>query len=80
MRKHHCPRHVRHAAKQLAIDEIGDAAKKQADRHSTSDRIADRPIVELALTAKQYDRNDDTDQTAMKRHTTLPNLQDGERI
>ena len=78
--KHHRPRHRCRGAPQLSIDKIPDTAKTEPDRDNRSDKITntEKPFVRAAR--KQGNRNQHTDQTSVERHTTLPYLEDIERM
>jgi hypothetical protein len=79
-RKDHGPRHVGDAAPQLAVDEVGQPAEEQADRHHEGHQIRQHERVDLVAPGEGQDGDDDAQKPAMERHAAFPQGQDGERI
>ncbi len=80
--EHHGPRHagVGHPAPQFAIDEIGDAAEEQAERHHAAQQIAEFQQIDLVAAAIEDQRGDDAERAAMEGHAALPQIEDVDRI
>ena len=78
--EHHAPRQARRPAEQLAVDEIGDAAEEQADRHRGGDEVARAPRIDAVAARERPDGDDAADERAVERHAALPDGDDVLRI
>ncbi|MOA41831.1 hypothetical protein D3C78_1638340 [compost metagenome] len=78
--KHHGPRHIGWPAPKLAIDEVAQAAKPQAQRNQRRDEIADREKGQLFLSCKEKHDEDHADQAAVERHAALPQVRHFQRM
>ena len=74
--EYHRPRHIcaSRAAPQLAVDEIGAAAKEQPETHAGRDIIAHPQKVQPIPPANPRNRQHHADQPAVKAHAPLPQL------
>ena len=70
--KHHRPGHGGHSAPQFAIDEIGQPPEEQADRREGAAKIGHRQQAQFLAAAKQPDRDDHPQQSAMEGHAAFP--------
>src|SRR4029077_11386082 len=68
IRKDHRPGNLRRAAVELAIDEICDPAKKEADRDSRGDDVRKRKKRDLERAREQQDGERHTESAAVERH------------
>ena len=78
--KHHGPRHIGRPPVQLAVDEVGDAAKEQADRDRLGDDVGKREQRQLAGTGEQQDRDGHAERAAVERHAAMPQVERLERV
>src|SRR5215469_6038807 len=73
--KHHRPRHIARATVQLTVDEIGNSAKKQPDRHRLDDDVGKGEQADSAGAREEYDGERDAERAAMKRHAAAPDIE-----
>ena len=67
-------------APQLAVDEVGEPAEEQADRHGGRAGVEHAPGVGADAARKQHDGDDRADQAAVERHAALPHRGDVQRV
>src|ERR1700690_4143596 len=79
-RKDHRPRDVGLAPVELAVDEIADAAKEEADRYRLDDDVGERQDRQLASASEEHDRQGDAERTAVERHPALPQIERLDRV
>jgi hypothetical protein len=77
--KNHRPGHIGRSAPQFAVDEIGDAAEKQADRGDRRGYIAKRQDRQAAAQREYNGRNNAAEKAAVKRHAAVPQFENLER-
>src|SRR4051812_14150906 len=78
--KHHAPRHVRHPAPQLAIDEVAEPAGRESERNQRRKEVHEPQIVDALAPGGESHGSHDPEQAAMKRHAALPYREDLERM
>src|SRR5690606_37409999 len=78
--KHYRPGHVADAAEQFAIDEVGEAAEEQAERHRGGDDVDHRPGRDGARAGEEDHRQDGAEKAAMERQATMPDGEDLKRV
>src|SRR5215468_6951752 len=74
--KHHTPFDIGGTAKELPIYEIPDPTEPQSNRSYTSRQIRDGIRRDPLTFAVPKQRNDGSEETAMKGHPTLPDSDD----
>src|ERR1700730_8692986 len=80
VREDHRPGNLRWAAEQLAIDEIRDPAKEEADRDRFGDDVRERKERDLAGAGEQQDCDRHAERTAMEGHPAMPDIERLERV
>ncbi len=78
--KAHRPRRIRRAAKEFAVDEVGDTDEEDADRRGGARHIAKADDRNLAQPCGGENGNDRADQSAVERHAAFPHAQDEQRV
>ena len=71
----HADGRIRHAAIELAVDEIGAAAEEQADRRGAGDEIDQRQEGDLLGAAEEQEGEDGAEHAAMEGHAAFPQAQ-----
>jgi len=75
--ENHRPGNVCYPSVQFAINKISDPPKAQADRHGNARKVCNIPEVPALLVARNPRGNEDTDESAVKRHAALPDRENG---
>ena len=78
--EHHPPRHVRHAAPQLAVDEVAGPARGERERRERGEEVGDLEPAQLVLARHPPDRDEHAEKAAVERHPALPDGEDLERV
>ena len=73
--KYHGPGYVADPSPQFPANEVADPAQAKADRYKGCDKICHLPERSSCSPAKPPHGHDHTDQTAMKRHASLSDLE-----
>ena len=71
---------VRSESRQFAVDPIADASESEGDRDDDSDAVDEVPEVVSIFFCKKVDARDDAEESSVKTHTSLPDLDDLYRI
>ena len=79
-RKGDAPWHGGDAAPKFSIDEICNAAQKQADGHHSRHQIGQRQHGDIVAPCKHDAGDDDTQKAAVKRHATFPDADNLRRV
>jgi len=74
-RKDHPPRQVCGTSIELAVDEIADAPQTEADRYGYRNQIRDLPEIPALLPRYQQSCQYHSDESAMERHSALPDVE-----
>src|SRR5580692_3580554 len=72
IREDHRPRDIARAAIELAIDEVGDAAKEQTDRYRLCNDVGEGKERYSTGAGVQYDRNGHAEGAAVEGHPAVP--------
>src|SRR4029079_9043729 len=78
--KDHGPGHGAWPAIELAIDEIGEPAQPEADRHAAGGEIEQAIEAQIVASCIEPGCGHDTEKAAMERHAAMPDLQYGEGV
>ncbi|MNE72298.1 hypothetical protein D3C80_1682240 [compost metagenome] len=73
-RENDCPWGIAQPAPQFAIDEIGNAPEKQADRRGCCNDIEHAPDGNLVASSKQDHGDRRARKAAMERHPAIPDF------
>jgi hypothetical protein len=80
LREDHGPWHSCWPAPQLSIDKVGDAAKRYAKKTRGCDRIQEQQGIDPAAPCETPDRDDQSRNSTMTGHTSMPNGEDLQRV
>ena len=82
LRENHHPRQagVGDPAPQFAIDEIADPPGGQSERHQRGDEVGDVEPGDPVLARPQTHGGEDAEEATVKRHATLPDGKDLQRV
>src|SRR6185369_6711244 len=78
--KNNTPRLLSDPSVEFTIDEITQSSKSQADRDGHGNYISHGPQIKPVLPDDIQSRQDATEQPAVKRHPSLPDGKDLERM
>ena len=79
-RKHHSPRQIGDAAPQLAVDEVAEPARREAERHQRRHEIGDVEPALVAPPREEPERDQHAEKAAVEAHPALPHGKDLERV
>src|SRR5207302_10145391 len=78
--EHHRPGAVGDASDELSVDEVAEAAGREAQRAQGCNEVGDIEPASTALSRVEPQPDQDAKKAAVKAHSALPHLQDLERL